>query len=337
MPIAARLAQTVGMLFKTEAVYGTAETLSNSTDGFFMYLGDGDPPNPAEINYVYDGMIGRAPGNLVNQKQTTPAGANRPFEVAIQARGLGSLYSAILVPPNEVHRGLQASGFTPSYSAMPTPQWKYDPSAPGAFTGGTSRFFGHGSQWDGFGVLFALSVASEGLGVPIWTYRAVSIAGQPIDQTLPAVTYAQANILPPVAQGVTLTLGAFTPSSVGSMVRSVRLELNAEVDKPRIGQNIAGGHAGFTRGRMVPELVVVLERPARTDFDPEALKLSAANVPVVWGVGGTQYNRWRFEMPNAQVVGAAPGADNDVATVEVRLRGHGSTPSANDACFFLLN
>ena len=333
MPLPERLAQTVGLLMKVEAVYGVAETLSNTTDGCFLYLGDGDPPNPTEIDYAFDGKIGRAPGNLTNTRRTTPAGGSRAFEVPIQARGLGSLYSAILTPPNEVHRGLQGSGFVPTYSATPTPQWRYDMAGPGVVSGLTSRMFAHGSQWDGVGVLLSLEIESEGLGVPVWRYRAVSIADLPTDQALPVVTYAQANILPPVAQGVTLTIGAYTPG----IVKSVRFSMNSQTDKPRIAQNLAGGHAGFNRGAGEPTLVVTMERPARSNFDPEALKASAAPQAVVWGVGGTQYNRWRLSMPTSQVTAVGPGSDNDSATCEVTLVGCGSTPTANDAAHFLLN
>lgn len=333
MPLPDRLAQTVGLLMKPEAVYGVAETLSNSADGCFLYLGDGDPPNPTEIDYAFDGKIGRAPGNLVNSRRTTPAGGSRGFEVPIQARGLGSLYSAILTPPNEVHRCLQGAGFVPTYSATPTPQWLYSMMDAGVLTGLTARMFAHGSQWDGRGVLLNLDIESEGLGVPIWRFRAVSIASLPTDQALPAVTYAQANIMPPVAQGITLTIGGYAPS----VVKSVRLSMNTSTDKPRLAQNVAGGHAGYNRGASVPTMVVTMERPARSAFDPEALRASAATQAVIWGVGSTQYNRYTITMPTAQITGCAPGNDNDSATVEVTLEGHGSTPALNDATNILFN
>ncbi len=331
---APRLSQVVGLLLKEQAAHGTAETLSNSADGAFMYLGDGDPPNPADIQYVYDGKIGRAAGTLTGQKNTTPAGRHRPFEFSIQARGLGSLYSAILVPPNEVHRALKAAGFTAAYSATPTPQWLYNQAVAGTgYTVLTARMFAHGSQWDGQDVLLNLEIDATGLGVPIWKFMAQSVAPLPTDQDLPAVTYAQAGILPPVAQGVVCNFGAFT----GAKVRSMKFNLNRAIDKPRISQTTAGGHDGFTPGGMNPQAVITIERPARATWDPDALRASATEFDFGYQVGTVQYNRWKLNMPTAQIVNVQNGSDNDVATVAVTVEGHGSTPSASDAVNFLFN
>ncbi len=334
MATADRLNQVIGYLLKIEADIGVAETLDNATDGLNPYIGDGDPEAPSAIEYVFDGSIGRAAGTLAPQKRTTPNGRFRQASIQALFKGLGSAYSGSAYPPNEVHRLLQIAGLTATYSATPTPQWTYTPTPHGTgFSTGTLRQFAQGSQYDQAGVLCDWSYEAQGLGVPIHTFAWKGVAVAPADQSLPAITLQAPSVIPPVASAVVSNLGVFT----AAQIRRVAWRSNRNLDTARIAQNLAGGHAGFVPGGMVPELELEIERPTRANFDPEALMAAATSVAVDVQFGSTQYNRWKHTLAQAQLKAVTPGADGAVATVTLVYAAHASTPSANDAFSVLLN
>ncbi len=334
MATADRLNQVIGYLLKIESDIGVAETLSNSTDGLNPYIGDGDPEAPSAISYVFDGNIGRAAGTLAPQKRTTPNGRFREAQIQALFKGLGSAYSGSAYPPNEVHRLLQIAGLTATYSATPTPQWTYTPTPHGTgFATGTLRQFAQGSQYDQAGVLANWGFEAQGLGVPVHSFDWKGVASAPADQSLPAITLQATGVIPPVASAVVSNLGAFT----AAQIRRVAWRSNRNLDTARIAQNLAGGHAGFVPGAMMPELELEIERPDRSNFDPEALMAAATSVAVDVQFGTVQYNRWKLSCPTAQLKTVTPGADGAVATVVLVFGAHASTPSANDAFSVLFN
>lgn len=334
MPVADRLNQVVGFLAKEEAIYGTAETLSNSADGFTPYIGDGNPPAPTAYEYVFDGNLGRAASTLAPQRRTTPTGRFRSGEVQVLPKGFGSAYSGSVMPPNEVHRMLKASGFDATYSASPTPQWTYSPTAHSSTpTSLTVRQFAQGSQFDMAGVLCDWAFETQGLGVPVWTFNWRGIASLPADQALPSITLQATTVIPPVASAVVGNIGAFTTATI----RRVAFRLNRSVETARVAQNLAGGHAGFVAGGRAPELELEIERPTRATFDPESELSSATSRAVDVTFGSTQYNRWKISLPQAQLATVTPSAEGDLATVVLVYRAFASTPTANDDVSVLFN
>jgi hypothetical protein len=334
MPTAARLNQVIGILAKEESDYGVAETLSNSADGVNPYIGDGDPAAPESQEYVYDGNIGRAAGNLAPQRRTTPNGRFRTGSLQVLPKGLGSLYSAVLLPPSEVHRMLKASGLDATYSASPTPQWSYTPTAQGTtFTSLTLRQFAQGMQFDQAGVICDWSFETQGLGVPVFTFNWRGVSTLPADASLPVITIGSASIIPPVASAIVGNIGAFTSATI----RRVAFRLGRNVDTARIAQNLAGGHAGFVPGGQMPELEIEIERPALATFNPESELALATSRAVDVTFGATQYNRWKLSLPQAQLASVSPGAEGALATVTLTYRGFASTPSANDHVSVLFN
>lgn len=328
-----KLNQVIGFLMKEEAAYGTAETLSNTDDAINPFIGDGDPEAPTPIEYVYDGMIGRASGTLAPQKRTTPNGRFRQGELRVLPKGSGATYSISSLPPNEVYRGLVMAGFAWTYSATPTPQWTATPVAAGTIVGTTLRQFAQGSQYDQAGVIADMSFETQGLGVPVWTFNWRGVASAPTDQAFPTLTIGSAGVIPPVASAVVDSIGGVT----SLVVRRATFRLNRSVDNPRVAITLAGGHAGFIPGGMRPELELEIERPARSGYDPEAKHAAATSEALSLQFGATQYNRWSVSLPQAQVSNVQPGNEGPNATVVVTYTAHASTPSANDFLSFLFN
>lgn len=335
MATAARLNQVIGFLAKEEADSGTAETLSNSTDACTPYIGDGDPEAPTAYDYVFDGATGRGSGTLGPQRRTAPAGRFRQGQFQCLPKGLGSAYSASAFPPNEVHRWLKAAGLDATYSASPTPQWTYSPTAFGtAFTTLTVRQFAQGSQFDQTGVLCDFAFETQGLGVPIFTFDWRGIAGSlPSDVTLPALTHQATSVVPPIGPGMVVNIGALATA----VVRRAAFRLNRSVDTARVQQNLAGGHAGFVPGGMAPELELEIERPARATYDPEAVMAAGTSAAVDLTVGTTQYNRYKLTLPQAQLTAATPSNDGALATINLTFRAFATTPAANDFFSLVLN
>jgi hypothetical protein len=328
VPTAARLNQVIGVLAKEEADPNVAETLSNTTDACNVYIGDGDPPAPTPIEYVYDGNIGRSAGNLAPQRRTTPNGRFRQGQFQCLPKGLGSVYSGSAFPPNEVHRWLKGAGYDATFSATPTPQWSYTPTpASSTPTHLTVRQFSQSSQYDQVGVQADFSYETQGLGVPVFTFDWRGVASAPSDLVLPALTIGAASIIPPVASAVVLSANGVTTLTV----RRVAFRRNRNVETARVAQNLSGGHAGFIAGGFSPEWEIEVERPLRSTFDPEALHAAATGIAFSVTFGATQYNRWAHSTAQGQIINVQPGSDAALATVTFTVRGFSSTPSTNDS------
>jgi hypothetical protein len=334
MSTAAVLNQVIGFLGKEEATYGTAETLNVAQDGLLPFLADGDPSPPEAIDYVYDGGLGRSPGTLAPARRTNPNGRFRAGTFQTLFRGAGEAYTALITPPREVHRMLKAAGFDAAFSASPSAQWLYTPTAAGTgFTSLTLRQYAQASIYEQTGVLANWSFTADGLGAPVHDFAFTGLIGLPTDESLPAITYPSAGTLPPVASAVVENVGLWTDATI----RSVSLQTQRSIDNPRAAQNLAGGHAGFTPGGMVPQLTMVVERPSRATFNPEAVRDAATTINVDVTFGTVAFNRWRVQFPHAQLVGVTNQNDGAVATVELMFQASPSTPALNDFMNVLFN
>lgn len=336
MAAVAKFNQVIGVLAKEETTYGTAITLADASDGCTPYIGDGDPPVPTPVEYVYDGNLGRAPGTLAPQKRTTPNGMFRAGQFQCLPKGAGTAYSSSAVlPPREVHRFLKAAGYDATFS---TDRWLYTPTTHGAgYTSLTLRQYSQGFQYDMTGVLCDFSYESSGLGVPIWTFdwRGL-LPALPTDLALPAVTYAATTVIPPVAAAVVSNIGTFAFGV--SALRKVTYKRNRKIDTPRLNQTLAGGHAGFVPGGAAPVIEIEIERTAligtpfhlTTGIDGEALMAAATSVAINLTYGGTVTNKWKHDFAQAQCTKVTPANDGPLATVVLEFSAHASTPAAND-------
>ena len=168
MAVRALLNQVAGYMAKAEAVYGTAETLTNTTDGIYPYMGDGLPSPPTALEYLFDGNIGRDVSTLFPAQRVSPNGRGRKADFPVLFKGAGVTYTALIFPPREVDLLLKAAGFDRTYS---TATHTYTPTAAG--TGYTSLTFGHYAQGKAHilaGALADWSFEFNDLGVPTHSF-----------------------------------------------------------------------------------------------------------------------------------------------------------------------
>jgi len=327
MPVPALLNQVAGYMAKAEATYGTAETLTNTLDGIYPYTGDGLPTPPTELEYLFDGNIGRSIANLFPALRAAPNGRGRKCEFPVLFKGAGATYTALIFPPREVDLLLKAAGFDRTFSAA---THTYTPTAAG--TGYTSLTVGHyaqGKQHIMAGSLADWSFDFNDLGVPTHSFALQGIGAIPTTLTLPVITYEYPTIIPPVAAGAVVSIGTFiTPD-----VKGGSFKMNRNLGNARARITAAGGHLGFVPGEMAPELTFMIEQTAlvgspfhtTSGLAPDALREAATAITVSARFGTTSFNRYTVTLNNAQLVSAKPANDDAIAMYELTFRGTGST------------
>ena len=326
MPVPALLNQVAGFMAKVEATYGTAETLTNTTDGIFPYLGDGLPTPPTELEYLFDGNIGRNVATLFPTLRTAPNGRGRKADFPVLFKGAGVTYTALVLPPREVDLLLQSAGFDRTFA---TATHTYTPTAAG--TGYKSLTFGHYAQGKAHimpGALADWSFDFNDLGVPTHTFALQGIGGIPTTLSLPTITYDYTTIVPPVAAGAVVNIGAF----VAPIVKGGSFKLNRNLGNARARITTAGGHEGFVPGAMAPEMTLMIEQTALVGSPfhttggvaPDALREAATAITVSARFGTASFNRYTVTLNNAQLVSAKPANDDAVAMYELTFRGTGS-------------
>ena len=333
MPLPAVQSRQFGVLAKEEASYGVAEVLSNSADFCMPFIGDGLPPDPDPITYVYGGEgRGRNAVTGTMLPYTAPAGAQRTVPFRAVMKGRGSAYSAVNTPPNELHRWIKACGFDATHSATPTPQWTFTPTpAGGTPTSLTVRRFAQRRQFDDVGVMCSLAYATDvasPLGIIVADFsNGQGIASIPTDQVIPTLTdstYSTGAILVP---GATVTINSVTTRPV----RKISYTQNRPVNGPRHQINVAGGHAGFISGIATPEVQIELERETAAAFDPETLRANATVFAVSWQFNpSVQYNRFTHTFAQAQIVDVQNGTADDMAICTITIRPHASALNLSD-------
>lgn len=325
MPLPTRSSQRGGVLAKEEASYGVAETLSNSLDACELYIGDGDQPDPDPLDYIYDGNgPGRVADTGAPAKMTAAAGPFRQVPFRTLLKGRGTLYSAVLTPPNSNHRWLKGCGYDATYSATPTPQWTYTPTPlNGSPTGLTVRRFLHDRQHDDRGVFSSLNydTASQNpLGVLVADFSdGLGIATIPTDQTIPTLTHDQFGIAPLVVSGMTVTFDGVTTLAV----RRISYKQNRKIGGPRHQTNLAGGNAGYVHQGAMPVVEIEMERPLVATKDFETMRAAGTVLAASWGWNqSVQYNRILHTFAQAQIMNVANSNADGMALVTVTLKPH---------------
>lgn len=330
MPVPALLNQVAGYMAKVEAAYGTAEVLTNSTDGIFPYIGEGLPPAPTALEYLFDGSIGRDISTLFPAKSVSPNGRGGKAEFPVLFKGSGVTYTSLILPPREVDLMLQAAGFDRTFS---TATHVYTPTAAG--TGYKSITFGHYAQGKAHLVAGALADWSfdfNDLGVPTHSFAMQGIGSVPTTLALPVISYEYGSIIPPVAAAAVVTIGTW----VAPIVKGGSFKLNRNLGNARARITEAGGHLGFVPGAMKPELTLMVEQTALVaspfhtvgGISPDSLREAATPITVSARFGSTSFNRFTVTLNNAQLVDVKPAADDAVAMYELTFRGTGSNAVA---------
>lgn len=331
-----RFNDRVAVLGRIQAAIGTAESLSASTDAFLPYVEDGGPAAPEAIEYASDGNVGRGAAQLVGATRIRPTGAFRQGQFRCLPRGRGATYSASIFPPNEIHRMMLISGFDATFSASPSAQILYTPTAPDSYGAVmTLQQWAQGSLYTQRDVVANWSFEAQGLGSPIFTFdwRGV-VDSMPSDGAFPAISIDADSVQPFPTVAVIGALGSFS----AAQIRRVSFTMNRTIDTARVAQNVAGGHAGFVRGGINPTFEIEIERPARATFNPEQIRDVASTAAISYQVNpSVAFNRFTLSLPTAQLVNVQPSNDGSIPTITLSYEGKPSTRTSNDSVSVLWN
>lgn len=337
MPALGAHNHVLGLLAKEQSNIDAFETLSASDDQCDIFLGDGDPPPPEEISELFDGNSnsGRGAGTLFPQKAMPPQGFWRQGQYQQRMRGAGTTYSASVFPPNEIHRWLKACGLTATYSASPSAQWTYAPTAPD--TPGTVLSIADYRQQSRHhlrNVVATMTIEGTNGGAALITFDWRGIHESLSNQSFPSITLPYHAVIPPAAVGISCSINGVTDL----VVRSYRFVQNVSFDSTRYGMNLNALVAGWVRGGSTPEMEVTFERPTRSAYDPEALRISAASQAITMTQGTSAFNRFTLNVPQAQLVAPVQSANEGaIATVTARYSARTSSPYSNDAFSLVMN
>lgn len=323
-----------GLLAKVETTYATDSTPAAGTDGVQLSA----LPEPNMDEYLYDGSRGLAPGSGGKLPMAPPSGLQFSSSFEMQPVGAGAAYSAGVVPPG-VHAMLRASGMEAvgSFGAG-TEKYTYNPeSGPTGFDSLTVEAYVNGQMYRGRGVYNTFSIAIEGPGIPTWTFESQGIGhAAPTDVAVPSITYPPATRIPPKAVSIAFTIGTGTPFAAAK-VRGFSFSMNREMS-PRADDN-STGHAGFTPGRRGPTLEVTIEQVnlatvdpwyTATTFNPYKMKEEMDLVLVSLAIGSVQYNRYKLNIPTAQLITVEDGEDGSTSTWTLTFACMLSGPATDD-------
>lgn len=335
MPAPSKLIHVIGLLAKPESVYGTPVALDEDEDGQLMAMDSRDYGAPLTIAYTDDGDLGPAVGELGRIRRVGPIGRSATIPIPMHFRGAGAAYSASAVP--SVHSLLKACGFDATLDDTEAAEkYTYAPTAAGSVgTSLTMECYARGEKYPLAGVIGNFSIEAPNGKPPKWMFDFSGLLSAEVsDASVPAITYPLLTVMPPHAAGLAITIGNFTTKAV---VRALSFKLNREIS-PRPAISVGDGHAGFVPWGRQPTLTVTVEAPAfqATPFhhadgiDPLSLVKGAIVIAAAVQFGSVKYNKFKINLPTAQVVDARPGQDGPVATWELDIVGHSSTPIAKD-------
>lgn len=312
MPYPAKLMNLKALLTKLEATYGTAVSLTATTDGQLLALQDRFP-GILQWNWNYNGEVGPAPGNLGMLKRQGAVGRTISGSVPMRARPAGTTYAATVLP--NIHTMLKISGLD---STLATGAYTYTPTADSiTYSSATVEAYQRGEKWTARGVLGSVGFDITGPQIPIFTFDVNGIADTVVaDSAMVAPTYPNSSVAEPGAVGITLALGSY----VAPVVRSASFRMNRSIDNPRLDLTAADVHQGFAPGGYDPEFRVTIEAPALTyphgtaGVDPYRAFLNGEDFALSLTVGGSAFNRWKWLAPQAQLKEFTPSNDGPVAT-----------------------
>lgn len=150
--------------------------------------------------------------------------------------------------------------------------------------------------------------------VPI-TFKGMGlVVDAPVEAAVPAMTYRNRAVKPPVVSNAALALNAFGPRH-----HSATFDTGTEVvGLPRGG--FFGGHAGYEIVDFKPTLKCSIDNPALASFNPWALDAAGTLFP--WQMdllGGAAFNRFSMIGPAAQITGLSHGEKDKMATLEMTM------------------
>jgi hypothetical protein len=219
-----------------------------------------------------------------------------------------------------------------TFSAAPTPQWTYALEST-TLESVAARLFSRGQQHDLTGCYLDYGFTLDGPDEGIFEFNIQGLLGLPSDAALPAITYLSHK--PPLGRNVALSVNAFTTL----ICRSIRFA-NNRTRTPRANVNESASpnaHAGYAPGRRAPTLELVVEATALASFNPYTLRDNGTEFDVNFTIGSVQYNRYKFDAPQAQIVGITEDGDDPVALWTLSLVLGASSQTLDNEYTWLFN
>lgn len=325
-----------GLLAKEEVTYGTAVVLAGATDGVDLIK------RPSVVtDYMHQGERGgKSPASHGGRKRVGRMGRFATASIGIEPCGAGAAY-AVAVLPN-VHRWLQAGGFTPTVDATPgSESVTYAPHAVGAEKSLCAEAYERGQKYVIQGMYANTKLTFDAPGIPMFEFSAFGIQSDlPTDSAVPVITYP--TVEPPKAEAVLLTIGDWVVGNIKN------IEFNYERNiSPRFLNNSTGLHGGFNVGVerkltlkcLVEAVALDTAAPwsSATQYNPFASMEAGEQQAISFSVGGTQYEKFDFEANQAQLVSAPEQEDGAASTWELTYELKPSTLTANDECAIIFN
>lgn len=330
MPYPAKLVNLSALLAKLEATYATAIAVTSTADGHLLALSD-RYNWPFTPDYLYDGVVGPAPGNLSMLKRVPVIGRTVSGDIPMRAKGAAATYAATVLP--NIHTMLKISGLD---STLSSGNMTYTPTADSVtYSSATMEAYKRGEKWSMRGCLASLGFDINTAGIPLWTFGMKGILDTAIaDAAMVAPVYPTLTTAEPVATGMTLAIGSFTAVNI----KSASFKMNRGLEL-RTDFTAADAIAGFVPTGYDPEFRVTLEQTALTSptasggFDPYKLRLLAEALAVNLVVGSTQFNRWKLNLPTCQLSDYSLNNEGPVATTELVFKPYNSSPIIQTDCF----
>lgn len=340
MPVPAKLLHVAALLGRVESTYGTAASLTASSDGIQMQFESPNQGATFEIKYANDGSIGQSMQSLGQLQRVAPAARYAEGTIPAYMRLPATAYSATVLPG--LHPLVLAAGFDAAVSTAGSTSVSYTPTAAGTgYTSLTLQAYERGESQVLTGALCDLTVDGKDGKPPRWAFSTKAIAALPADASpvVPTtIDFRNKAVMPVPNVGITVSFGSY----VAPIIKSWSFALNRTLD-PRINYTGSNAHAGFVPAGRRPELKLVLEATAlqttpfhnSSGFDPYSLldvgTAITAGASVL--VGSSNTNKYTIGLNQAQVTDVKRMGEGSTATFEVTLTGYNSTALANDDCY----
>jgi len=299
-----------GTLAKVEGSYGTDATPDGATDGLLL----AERPEFG-YDFVHDGSrVGdMAPQSRGPAPRVAPSGRFGETSFSAEAIGAGAAYASSALPSLDVLLRIACFDATVDVTAG-SEMVTYTPATSG-FESATIESYARG-QLDKLTGAYAKSftIGSDGPGVPQWQFDVVGIAAVESDAVIPSITsYPVATLLPAKANNIQFTIDGES----NFVVRSWSFDLGQDMS-PRADEN-SSGHAGYTPAGLSPTLEVTVEALPTTTFDPFTLRDQRGIIAASLQVGSTQYNRWKLNADQVQILTVEDDADGASALWKLTL------------------
>lgn len=292
-----------GVLVKAESTYATDAVPVAGTDGFRIAE---RITSKLQVGYAFPNLRGDvANGGLRHAAPAPPGGRMVRFTLPWDARGAGAAYADGGSPVRpECDPALLACGYQRTHSGgAGSEQIAYDPIDTGHGSC-TVYAYGDGKVFRIVGCRGNLRIPINAGQIGIWYFDMEGILlTDPADASLPSITYDA--VVPSPQQGITFTLGGFTPDLISAEFASGgQIELLEDATATNAIDQFAIAEYLSTL-KMQVYAPTIAERNIWADMD------AATGLTLAIAGAGAQYNRWKLDIASGVHV-------NEVTPVEVK-------------------